>query len=112
VSGEAPFTDVRVILVTCGSEEEAVKVGRALVERKLAACVNIVPGVRSIYRWEGKVHDDREHLLIVKTSLARWKEIAEAVRELHSYACPETIALPVSEGAGRYLAWVEEETSR
>ncbi len=107
---EGPLTDVRVVLVTCGSEEEAGKIARALVERRLAACVNILPGVRSIYRWEGKVQEDREHLLFVKTSLARIQEVTEAVRELHSYKCPETIALPVTEGAGRYLAWVAEET--
>jgi periplasmic divalent cation tolerance protein len=107
---EGPLTDVRVVLVSCGSEEEALRIARTLVERRLAACVNVVPGIRSIYRWEGKVQDDREHLLIVKTSLARIQEVTDAVRELHSYKVPETIALPVTEGAGRYLAWVAEET--
>lgn len=103
--------DVRVVLVTAGSEAEATKVARGLVERKLAACVNVVPGVRSIYRWQGEVKEDQELLLVVKTREPLLAAVAEAVKSLHSYTVPETIALPVVGGAAPYLAWVRQETS-
>ena len=104
------MTGVRVILVTCGTEDEGARIARALVERRLVACVNLIPGVRSIYRWEGKIEDAREVLLVAKTTAERVGQVTAAVRELHSYSCPETIALDVTEGAERYLAWVAEET--
>ncbi|HUK52416.1 MAG TPA: divalent-cation tolerance protein CutA [Candidatus Binatia bacterium] len=103
------MTDKRVVLLTCGSEEEASRIARALVEERLAACVNIVDTpVRSVYRWKGRVERAVEHLLLVKTRRGRLKALEAAVKRLHSYETPEIIALPVAEGSGQYLAWVEE----
>ena len=103
------MTDKRVVLVTCGSEEEASRIARALVEERLAACVNIlgVP-VRSIYRWKGRVERAEEHLLLVKTRRGRVKALETAVKRMHSYETPEIIALPIAEGSRRYLGWLEE----
>lgn len=101
-------TDKIVVLITAPSEEEAVKIGAALVEGKLAACVNIVPGLRSIYRWEGKICDDREVLLIVKTKSSVFEKLKDRVRSLHPYTTPEIIAIPVTAGFEDYLKWVDE----
>lgn len=105
------MSDVRVVLVTVSSEEEGLKVARSLVERRLAACVNVVPGVRSIYRWKGAVQDERELLLVAKTREELLPRVVAAVKELHSYTVPEVIALPVLSGNESYLAWVKEETT-
>ncbi len=99
-----------VVLVTCGSEEEAVKISNALVEEHLAACVNLISPVRSIYRWEGKVSDEKEWLLMMKTQRERFKEIEAKVKSLHSYSVPEIIALPIVEGSSSYLNWIDENT--
>jgi len=99
------MTDQRIALNTCGSAEEAEKVAGALVERNLAACVNVVPGVRSFYRWQGKIEDDPEHLLIIKTSEDKLAALEAAVTELHSYDCPELVVLPVAGGSDAYLSW-------
>ena len=104
------MTDKVVVLVTCSSAEEAARIAQALVERRLAACANIVPGIRSIYRWEGKVQDEQEALLIIKTTRARFAALREAVEKLHSYSVPEVIALPIVDGAEKYLKWMEEST--
>jgi len=99
-----------VVLVTCGSEEEALKIARSLVEERLAACVNLVSPVRSIYRWEGKVWDEKEWLLIIKTQKQRFEEVEKKVKALHSYSVPEIIGLPIIEGASSYLEWLTEMT--
>jgi periplasmic divalent cation tolerance protein len=99
-----------VVLVTCGSEEEALKIAQSLVEERLAACVNLVSPVRSIYRWEGKIWDEEEWLLIIKTQRQRFEELEEKVKSLHSYAVPEIIGLPILEGSSSYLEWLEEMT--
>lgn len=104
------MTDKVVVLVTCSSADEAAKVAHAIVEQKLAACANLVPGIRSIYRWEGKVQDEQEALLIIKTTRARFAALRAAVEKLHSYSTPEIIALPIVEGAEKYLKWIEEST--
>jgi len=101
-----------VVLVTCGSEEEALKIARALVEEGLAACANLVSPVRSIYRWEGKICDDREWLLIIKTQLERFTPLEEKVKSLHSYSIPEIISLPILEGSSSYLEWVRKMTEK
>jgi len=101
-----------VVLVTCGSEEEALKIARALVEEGLAACANLVSPVRSIYRWEGKICDDREWLLIIKTQLERFTPLEEKVKSLHSYSVPEIISLPILEGSSSYLEWVRKMTEK
>ena len=98
------------ILVTCGSEEEAVKIANALVEAHLAACVNLVAPIRSIYRWEGKIWDEKEWLLIIKTEKQRFQELEKKVKSLHSYSVPEIISLPITEGSSAYLNWIRENT--
>ncbi len=104
------MSDPIVVLVTCGSEEEATKIANLLVEERLAACVNMISPVRSIYRWEGKIWDEREWILIIKTQKKRFEELEKKVKSLHSYSVPEIIGLPVVEGASSYLKWLEEMT--
>lgn len=98
-------TGVVVVYVTA-PVAEAARLARALVEQRWAACVNVVPEVRSIYRWDGVVQDDAEALLIIKTTSAGLAPLQEAVRGLHPYDTPEIIALPVVAGDPAYLAWV------
>ncbi len=105
------MTDSIVILVTAGSEVEAGKIATALVEEQLAACVNILGPIRSLYRWEGKVADDREWLLLIKTRDERFAAIEARVKALHSYQVPEVIALPIMAGAGEYMHWLRESVS-
>jgi len=100
------MTDTRLALTTAGSQEEARKIGQALVERRLAACVNIVPQVRSIYRWQGKVEESQEWLLLIKTTSAGFARVQEAIKELHSYDLPECICVPVEQGSLEYLDWI------
>jgi periplasmic divalent cation tolerance protein len=99
-----------VVLVTCGSEEQAANIANSLVEERLAACVNIISPVRSIYRWEGKIWDEKEWLLIIKTQKERFEQLEKKVKSLHSYSVPEIIALPIIEGSAPYLKWLEENT--
>ncbi|MDR7485606.1 MAG: divalent-cation tolerance protein CutA [Armatimonadota bacterium] len=98
-----------VILVTCSRADEASRIAQALVDEHLAACVNVVPGLRSVYRWQGRVEHADELLLIVKTSRDRLDEVVARVQGLHSYTVPEVIALPVQGGAAPYLAWLEAQ---
>jgi periplasmic divalent cation tolerance protein len=102
------MTDKVVVLVTCASADEAGKIATAVVEQRLAACANIVSGIRSVYRWEGKVQDDQETLLIIKTTRERFAALRDAVQKLHSYSVPEVIALPIVEGTEKYLNWIQE----
>jgi periplasmic divalent cation tolerance protein len=99
-----------VVIVTASNEEEAASIGRALVEERLAACANIVPEIRSIYRWEGKVQDDTECLMLIKTTAEKFEELEKKVKELHSYSVPEIIAIPIGAGSTDYLKWVIEST--
>ena len=101
-----------VVFVTCGSEDEALKIARALVEERLAACANMISPLRSIYRWEGKIWDEKEWLLIIKTQRSKFEDLAKRVKALHSYSVPEIIALPIAEGSPAYLNWIEENTKR
>lgn len=103
------MTDKIVVLSTCGSTEEAARVARALVEKRLAACVNIVPGVRSVYRWKDAIEDEEEALLVIKTSRALLDDLRAEIEKLHSYEVPEVIALVVVDGSERYLAWMSRE---
>lgn len=107
----SPDPAVQVVLVTAPDADTAARLGRALVEERLAACVNLVPGVRSIYRWEGELHDDAEVLLLVKTRPDRLQALAARVKELHPYALPEVLALPASGGSPAYLDWLRTESS-
>jgi len=101
------MTDKIIVLVTCGSRKEARKIARALVERRLAACVSAIGvPVASTYRWKGKVETAKEFLLLIKTSKKRLAAVRDAVRELHSYEVPEIIALPIAAGSRDYLDWI------
>lgn len=104
--------DFIVVLVTAGGADEAARVGRALVEERLAACANVVPGVRSIYRWKDAVEEADESLLVVKARAADADAVAARVRALHSYEVPKVIALPLSAGSAPYLAWLADATAR
>lgn len=99
-----------VVFVTTGSEDEAARIAKKLVGEKLAACVNILPGVRSIFQWQGKVCEENETLMIIKTHDRRFKELERTVKEEHSYDVPEIIALPILAGSKEYLGWIREET--
>jgi periplasmic divalent cation tolerance protein len=98
-----------VVLVTCGSRREARKIARRVVERRLAACVNVIETpVHSTYRWKGKIEQAREVLLLMKTSRSRVGALRAEVERLHSYDVPEFVALPIVSGSPRYLAWLED----
>jgi periplasmic divalent cation tolerance protein len=99
-----------VVLVTAGSEEQAGLIAHSLVGERLAACVNIVSPIRSIYRWNGEVHTDTEHLMIIKTRANLVVKLAKRVKALHSYEVPEIIALPIVAGARPYLDWLLAST--
>lgn len=104
------MTPVRVVLVTAPAGEPAASLARSLVESRVVACVNVVPGVRSFYWWDGAVQDDREDLLVCKTTEDRLPALMDRVRELHPYDVPEILALPVEAGHPPYVAWVRDET--
>jgi uncharacterized protein involved in tolerance to divalent cations/8-oxo-dGTP pyrophosphatase MutT (NUDIX family) len=94
-----------------GSADEGGRLARALVEERLAACVNRLPGIQSVYRWEGNIEESAEELLVIKTRKASFAALEKRVRDLHSYAVPEVIALPIISGSEPYLRWLNEETS-
>jgi periplasmic divalent cation tolerance protein len=100
-----------VVLVTCPSRRIAETIAETLVAERLAACANCIPGVSSIYRWEGKVCRDREVLLLLKTRQAKLTALAGRIRSLHPYTVPEIIALPISGGSPAYLSWVRQSTA-
>jgi periplasmic divalent cation tolerance protein len=102
---------LRIILVTAGSEEQAEAIARALVGERLAACVNIVGPIRSLYRWRGKVEDDREYLLIIKTRATLYVRVELRVRELHNYETPEVLSLNADRGSPPYVKWLLESTA-
>ena len=102
------MTDKIVIFVTVGNSNDAAVLAKSLVEKRLAACVNLLPGVASWYWWEGKVTEDQEVLLMMKTSRDKFAAIEKEVLRLHSYAVPEVIALQIVEGSKNYLNWIEE----
>lgn len=104
------MTEARIVLTTAGSAEEARKIAHALVERRLAACVNIIPQVESVYRWQGQVESAREWLLLIKTQASSFERLRDAIKELHSYALPECILLEISDGSRPYLDWVRENS--
>ena len=103
------MTNKIVILCTCGSPEEAEKIARELVSQRLAACVSIVPGVRSLYQWKGAVEDSQETMLLIKSTRELFPRLQSELARLHSYEVPEIVALPVVDGSERYLAWIDTE---
>ncbi|MGA9979189.1 MAG: divalent-cation tolerance protein CutA [Candidatus Sulfotelmatobacter sp.] len=102
------MTDKRIAFTTTSSEDEARKLARHLVEHKLAACVNIVPQVESIYRWKDKVESSQEWLLLIKTTAEGFVAVRDAIRELHSYELPECVAIVVDDGSPEYLQWLAD----
>src|SRR5579863_2437271 len=103
------MTDKIVVLNTCGSVEEAERLARSLIDRRLAACVNVISPIRSFYRWKGAVADASEWLLVIKTSRPLFAELRTALESTHSYELPEILALPVMEGSANYLSWMDGE---
>lgn len=100
------------VFITSSSEEEASRIAGSLVGERLAACVNIIKNIRSIYAWQGKVCDDAEVLMIVKTQRCLFNKLKDRVKELHSYDVPEIIALPIIDGSEDYLKWIRESTGK
>jgi periplasmic divalent cation tolerance protein len=101
-----------VVLTTVGEEEQAISIAREIVARRQAACVNIVPGVRSIYRWQGKICTDGEFLLVIKTLEEEYDGIAATIHELHSYELPEILAFPVRRGDLRFFDWIADSVDK
>jgi periplasmic divalent cation tolerance protein len=102
------MTDKRLVLTTCGSLEEARSIAHALVERQLAACVNIVPQIESIYRWQGEVETATECLLVIKTTAEAFHALHETLTSLHSYELPECVEISIEDGSAEYLRWIGE----
>jgi periplasmic divalent cation tolerance protein len=102
-------TDKIVVLTTCNSQEQGAQLARHLIEHRLAACVNILTGARSFYRWKGEIEQASEVVLIIKSRRDIFDKLREAISELHSYEIPEVIALPVVDGSDAYLAWLDRE---
>jgi periplasmic divalent cation tolerance protein len=102
------MTDKLLVLTTTGSEAEARKIAEMLVERRLAACVNIIPRIHSVYRWQGKVEHAEEYLLLAKTAKGKEDQVRGAIQELHSYELPECISIPIEGGSAGYLQWLTE----
>lgn len=102
------MTDKRLVLTTAGSVDEARRLAEALVDRKLAACVSIIPKIVSIYRWKGKVEEAEEWQLWVKTTAQAFPRVRDTIKELHSYDLPECMSLIVEDGSAEYLKWIEE----
>ena len=103
------MTDKIVVLNTCATREEAERIARRLVELRLAACVNLIGGVRSVYHWQGKVDESEEVLLVIKSNRGLFPQLREALAREHSYEVPEVVALPVVDGSEAYLAWLDRE---
>ncbi len=103
------MTDKIVVLGACESEEQAVSMARHLVERRVAACVSIVPGARSFYHWKGAIEDTAEWLLVIKSRRDLFPALRAEITRMHSYEVPELLALPVVEGSESYLAWLDRE---
>jgi periplasmic divalent cation tolerance protein len=100
------MSETVVVFVTAPSADKAAEIARALVEEKLAACGNVIPAVRSIYRWEGKVHDEAEALLVLKAPRKRLQELSDRVEQLHPYDLPEVIGIPIEGGSEKYIDWI------
>jgi periplasmic divalent cation tolerance protein len=105
-------TDKIVVLSTCDSEEEAKRVAHHLVEQRLAACVNVLPGARSVYRWKDKIEEAAEFLLVIKSSRDLFPALRAELQKVHSYEVPEVIALPIVDGSEPYLSWLDGELKR
>lgn len=105
-----PTDDYIIVLTTCNSSEIASSIAESLVSNKLAACVNIINGVESVYQWQGKIEHDKEILLIIKTQQSLYSQLEQAIQELHDYELPEIIAVPINTGEKNYLNWIQSAT--
>ena len=105
------MTDKSIVLTTTDSKEKAQRIARSLVDRRLAACVNVVGPIESVYRWKENVETAQEWLLVVKTTSAAFERVRESIRELHSYELPECIAVPINDGSEDYLDWIGENVT-
>jgi periplasmic divalent cation tolerance protein len=103
------MTEKILVLSNCGSEEEARKVAKALVETRVAACVNILPGIQSVYHWKGEIQEDAEWMLLIKSTRALFDNLVVELRKIHSYQVPEVLAIPVIAGDQDYLDWMDRE---
>ena len=110
MSRSAKTSDAIAILVNAASEQQAISIANALVSEELAACANIVSPIRSVYRWQGEVHDETEHLMVIKTRASLFASVEARVKALHSYEVPEVIALPIVAGSQSYLDWIFDST--
>jgi len=104
-------TDYILVFITASSEKEGEKIASALIKERLAACVNLIGGMKSTFRWKGQVSTEKEILLIAKTKDVRFEKLKKRVTELHSYEVPEIVALPILAGFEKYLSWIEKETT-
>ena len=104
-------TDTLLALCTCPDEPTAQRLAHGLVDQRLAACVNILPGIESVYRWDGTVKSDAEILLLIKTTAERWDALEALIREQHPYELPEIVGIPVTRGLAPYLDWITDETT-
>lgn len=104
------MTDARVILVSVPGEADGVRIARLLVEERLIACGSVLPGVTSIFRWEGAIREEKEHLLVMKSDVSKTMELLRRIPEIHPYEVPEILVLEVEEGHLPYLEWIQEET--
>ncbi len=103
-------TNAIIVYITASNEEEAARIAHALVSEQLAACVNIIKNIRSVYSWQGRIEDDSEALMVVKTQGMLFHDLSARVKALHSYEVPEIIAVPVIDGSAEYLKWLHEST--
>jgi periplasmic divalent cation tolerance protein len=111
VKNETGASDLLAVLTSVSTEKQALDIAHALVHRRLAACVNVLPMARSIFRWKGKVHQDSEFLLLVKTLAANFEAVRVAIKELNAYELPEIVALPASQADAAFAAWVVESST-
>jgi len=102
---------IQLVYMTMGDTEEARRIGRALIESRLAACVNLIAPMHALYRWQGKIQEDQEVVMIAKTTSDRVSQLKEKVVSLHSYECPCVVCLPIEDGHGPFLDWIREQVA-
>jgi len=106
------MTDKIIVFVTCESSEQAENIAQTIVTDKLAACVNLVPGIRSCYMWEGKQTWSQEVLLLIKTTRGRFDQLENRIKELHSYSVPEIVSVEIEDGFDKYIEWIDASVGR
>lgn len=106
------MTDIRIVLTTAGSQDEARRIANTLVERRLTACVNIIPKAQSIYRWQGKIQEAEEWLLMIKSTAQLFEKLRDAIKELHPYELPECVSFAADNGSEEYVKWITESVAR